>query len=187
MPCHVAHIFDDMDDIYWAHEILLRQVVDELATVKEKIPKPSSPPDMNSEYRKTIYKTRQARNVYNKHKTAENWKKYTQLRKQKTKVQRESISVYFLERCGGGPKSKDFWPTIKPFLSQKHVNKSDSNIILQEDENLISDQKTVFEKMNDFYINIAKQIGISSTTQVNNNHPSIQKIEENSKMQNFNL
>ena len=24
-----------------------------------------------------------------------------------------------IERCAGGPKSKDFWPTIKPFLTNK--------------------------------------------------------------------
>ena len=36
VPFHVAHIFDDMDDIYWAHETLLRQVVDEHAPLKEK-------------------------------------------------------------------------------------------------------------------------------------------------------
>ena len=78
--------------------------------------------------------------------------------------------MYFLERCGGGPKSKDFWPTIKPFLSQKSTTKSNSNIILKEDENLISDQAVVCEKMNDFYINIAKNIGIESSVPVNTEH-----------------
>ena len=43
---------------------------------------------------------------------------------------------------GGGAKSKDFWPTIKPFLSQKSTKKSDEPIILKEtNENLISDLK----------------------------------------------
>ena len=136
----MVHIFDDVDDIYWAHETLLRQVVDEHAPLKEKVPKPNSPPYMNSRYRKIIYKTRQARNSNNKNRTHENWKNFTFLRNLKTKVKRESISMYFLERCGGGPKSKDFWPTIKPFLSQKSTTKSNSNIILKEDDNLISDQ-----------------------------------------------
>ena len=113
VPFHVAHIFDDVDDIYWAHETLLRQVVDEHAPLKEKVPKPDSPPYTNSRYRKIIYKTRQAKHSYNKNRTRENWKNFTILRNSKTKVK-----MYFLERCGGGPKSKDFWLTIKPFLSQ---------------------------------------------------------------------
>ena len=111
--------------------------------------------------------------------------KYTKLRNKKIKVKRDSISVYFLERCGGGPKSKDFWPTIKPFLSQKQVNKSNSNIILKEDETLISDQKIVCDKLNSFCINIAQNIGINSTTPVNTDHLSIKKIEENINVQNF--
>jgi hypothetical protein len=33
-----------------------------------------------------------------------------------TKLKRKSLNQYFVERCVGGPKSKDFWPTIKPFF-----------------------------------------------------------------------
>ena len=140
---------------------------------------------MNSQYRKIIYKTRQARNRYNNNQTHENWKMFTKLRNMKTKMKRESISVYFLERCGGGPRSKNFWPTIKPFLSQKSTINDDPNIILKEDEKLISDQTIVTEKMNEFYISIAKNIDINSTSKVNDDHPSIKKIKEQNFNQNF--
>ena len=103
-------------------------------------------------YSERSSRSMQARNSYNKNQTPENWKKITKLRNMKTKIKRESIFVYFLERCGGGPKSKDFWPTIKPFLSQKSTIKGDPNTILKEDEKLISDQNIVSEKMNDFFM-----------------------------------
>ena len=185
VPFQVTHTFDDVDDIYWAHELLLREVIEEHAPTKEKTPKPNPPPYMNSHYRKIIYKTRQARNSYNKNQTPENWKEITKPRNMKTKIKRESISVYFLEQCGGGPKSKDFWPTIKPFLSQKSTIKDDPNIILKEDEKLVSDQNIVSEKMNDFYVNIAQNIGIYSTLKVNDEHPSIKKIKEQNLNKNF--
>jgi hypothetical protein len=35
------------------------------------------------------------------------------------KIKKQSIRNYFIERCAGGPKSKHFWPTIKPFLTNK--------------------------------------------------------------------
>lgn len=38
-PFYVAHIFDDVDDTYWAHELLLKQVVDEYAPMKKKFPR----------------------------------------------------------------------------------------------------------------------------------------------------
>ena len=56
VPFHVAQIFDDIDDVYWAHELLLRQVIDEHAPIKGKYPKKKSPAYMNSNYRRTIYK-----------------------------------------------------------------------------------------------------------------------------------
>ena len=100
------------------------------------------------------------------------------LRNLKTKVKRDSISVYFQERCGDGPKSKDFWPTIKPFLSQKSTKKSDEPILLKDsEENLISDQNKVVENLNSFYINIVQNIGINAKTQNDETHPSIQKIK----------
>ena len=43
VPFHIAHIFDDMDDIYWAHETLLRDVLDEQAPLKQKVPKAKPP------------------------------------------------------------------------------------------------------------------------------------------------
>jgi hypothetical protein len=42
-----------------------------------------------------------------------------QLRNLVNKIKRKSIREYFIERCVGGPKQKDFWPTIKPFITNK--------------------------------------------------------------------
>ena len=74
-----------------------------------------------------------------------------------------SIKTYFFERCiasihVGGPKSKDFWPTIEPFIINKgsHFTK---NIILCEKDEIINNQNMVAECFNDFFINVAKDIG----------------------------
>ena len=76
-----------------------------------------------------------------------------------------------------GPKSEDFWPTIKPFLSQKSTKKSDEPIILKEtNEKLVSEQSKIAERLNTFYINIAENIRINSNVQNDVTHPSVQKI-----------
>ena len=76
-----------------------------------------------------------------------------------------------------GPNSKDFWPTMKPFLSQKSTKKSDEPIVLKEtNEKLVSEQSKVAERLNTFYINIAENIGINSNVQKDVTHPSVQKI-----------
>ena len=68
---------------------------------------------------------------------------------------------YFFERCAGGPKSKDFWPTIKPFLSKKGSG-GGSEIILSENEKIISDQREVCDIFNNYFVNVAKDIGKDS-------------------------
>jgi hypothetical protein len=46
-------------------------------------------------------------------------------------VKKRSINNYFIERCTGGPKAKDLWLTVKPFLTIKgSTNQKD--IIIQE-------------------------------------------------------
>ena len=164
VPFHIAHIFDDVDDIYWATETLFREIVEEHAPIKQKKPRTNPPPYMNSEYRKVIYKTRQAHNTYLNNRSTKNWEAYKKIRNQKTKIKRNSIDIYFMERCSGGPKSKDFWPTINLFLSKHTQNKNANEIILKENDNLVSDQSQVSTILNDFYVNIANNIGINNNT-----------------------
>ena len=61
-PFHVFTLFDDADDCYWAYETLLIDIVDEHAHRKQKYPQKYSPPLINSELRKAIYKKEMLRN-----------------------------------------------------------------------------------------------------------------------------
>jgi nicotinamide riboside transporter PnuC len=56
-------------------------------------------------------------NTFIKCKNYYNWEQYRKQRNHVNKIKKkQSIKTYFYERCLGGPKSSDFWPTIKPFL-----------------------------------------------------------------------
>jgi len=72
----------------------------------------------------------------------QSWELYRQQRNLVTKIKRESVKKYFIQRCVGGPKSKDFWPTIKPFLTNKGCN-FQSDIILNENDNLLTSQSDI--------------------------------------------
>ena len=177
---HIADIFDDVDDSYWAYETLVREIVDEHAPQKQKYPKKEAPHFMNSELRRAIYKKKMLFHKFNRYKGKTNWENYRKQRNYVTKLRKQSIKLYFYERCSGGPKSKDFWPTIKPFLSSKAA-KNSSDIILTENDCLLSDQTEVCNIINDFYINIAQEIGINNQSADSSaTHPSIQAIKENS-------
>jgi hypothetical protein len=46
-----------------------------------------------------------------KNRSKVNWENYRKQRNHVNKVKKKSIQNYFFERCVGGPKSSDFWPT----------------------------------------------------------------------------
>ena len=155
IPFHMSYVFDDPDDVYWAHEYLLKEIIDEHVPVKERRCRPNKPPFMNSDLRKAIYTKRMLRNKYIKCRSPRNWDNYRKQRNLVTKLKRQSLRCYFFERCHRGPRSKDFWPTIKPFLYKKG-SKDDPTILLNEDGKIISDQKDVCNVFNEFFVNVAK-------------------------------
>jgi hypothetical protein len=47
-------------------------------------------------------------NKYNKIRSRDNWDKYRTQRNLVNKTKRKALREYFIERCVGGPKLKDF-------------------------------------------------------------------------------
>ena len=115
-------------------------------------------------------------NKYNKIRSRDNWEKYRTQRNLVNKIKRKSTREYFIERCVGGPKQKDFWPTIKPFITNKG-SYFENNIILTDDDRIVNDQTEVAETFNECFVNVAKDIGKDSCA-VNQEHPSVKVISE---------
>ena len=53
IPFDAAYVFDDVDDIYWAHEWLLTEVIDEHAPIKSRVVKSNKPPYMNDDLKES--------------------------------------------------------------------------------------------------------------------------------------
>jgi len=131
---------------------------------------------MNSKLKKAVYRKQMLHNNYKKYRDTKSWELYRQQRNLVTKIKRESVKNYFIQRCVGGPKSKDFWPTIKSFLTNKGCN-FQSDIILNENDNLLTSQSDICDVFNNFFTNVAKDIGKDSVS-VDVNHPSILEINK---------
>ena len=116
----------------------------------------------NTKLRKASYKKQFFLTNIKKWRSTANWEAYRKQRNLTTNIKRNSVRTYFDEHCAGGPKSKDFWPTVKPLLTNKG-NFKDPTIILSEDNIIISDQTSVSNVINDFYVNVAKYIGTDHT------------------------
>ena len=132
---------------------------------------------MDSTLRKAIYKKQMLRGKFEKQKSDKNWEKYRTQRNLVNRLKKNSIRNYFSERCVGGQKSGEFWPTIKPFLSKK-CKTGDNNIVLCEKGKVVNDNKEICDIFNEFYVNVANDIGKDITFD-EHNHSSLDAIHNN--------
>ena len=119
VPFHAIDCFDDPSTTLWAFNSLFTSVLDIHAPLKTKTIRGNEPPFMNSSLRKAVRRKKQLLNRFKARRSNTNWEAYRSQRNLTTKIRRNSIKNYFIERCAQGPKHKDFWRTIKPFLSNK--------------------------------------------------------------------
>ena len=169
--------FDNVNSAYDHFSKCFNEVADKHAPFKERKILPKQVPYMNSELKWAIYRKKMLYNKFQKYNNSKNWEAYRRQRNYITKLKSKSINTYFIERCAGGPKSKDFWPTVKPFLTNKgNVNQKDT--VLSENDVLITKQDEVCEIFNNIFVNVAKNIG-NNQINVDGDHPSILEIKNN--------
>ena len=151
---------------------------------------------MNKILRKAIYTRSRLKNRYNKNPTDDNKIQYKKQRNECVNLRKKAIKTYFKDITDSGiVENKKFWQTIKPFITNKS-GISNNNIMIIENDSLVTDDKKLATIFNDHYINIIeKSSGIKQNFTnygdgknkkeiveniVKNfeNHPSIIKIKE---------
>ena len=142
-----------------------------------------------------MHKRNMLRNKYKK--GLVKWDVYRMQRNITTSIYKKSQATYFSERCDGGAKNQKFWKTIKPFLTSKQP--SNNNIILKEDDEIITDEREICDIFNDFFSHVAMDIGFKDDIpddfqtadgfariiDKHSNHPSVIKIRENIHTQHY--
>ena len=156
-PFHVSEIFDSADDSYWFCNKLLTNVINEHAPLKVTS---SQVPYMNDALRKAINVRNMFKRQYYHYKSNNYWRKYKQQRNYVNSLRRKSLQNYIYLKCKqpNGVNSKTFWSTIKPVISDK-CRTSSNNITLLEDGKIINDHEHVGSILNEYYVNITKDIG----------------------------
>jgi hypothetical protein len=185
-PFQICNIFDDVDDAMWCHNVLLNGVINQHAPLKKKLLKRPQVPYMNSSLRKAVNCKAMLRRKYFKNRCNSTWEKYKNQRNYVTRLKRLSIKNYFDKKCSTTSNSKDFWTTVRPFISDK--NKSGAHVIqLLENDKLLSSQSEVCNVLNEYFINIAEELSESSDVQSMSfndiithyeNHESVQFIKD---------
>ena len=136
---------------------------------------------MNSQPRKTIYGRNMARNKFRKYGSTY-WEDNRIQRNKVVAIRKASIAKYFSQKCSSHDKS--FYSIVSPFMTDKR-HRNNNNFVLQENGKIVIDDKLVANIFNDYFCNIASQIGfhdpITTTHDIvskHRYHPSIKKIRE---------
>jgi hypothetical protein len=182
-------IHSNMDDTMHSYNTLYTDVLDKHAPIKTKRIKKIPPPFMNHDLRKAIYRKCMLRNKYYKNRCDANWELYKKQRNYVTKLRKQSIRNYFINKTNGVRNSNDFWKIMRPFITDKN-SISDDKIILREEDNLITDTLHVCNVLNKYFTQVASTIGfedsipnieidasyIDIVRNMYKNHPSIKEI-----------
>ena len=107
--------------------------------------------------RKAIYAHSRLKNKFCKNPSKENERNYKRKRNLCLSLRRKAIKQYFSNVTSKGTVTKkEFWKTIRPFLTNK-VCFENSDIMLINDDDMITDDKTLAKTFNEHYINTVER------------------------------
>ena len=119
---HVAHMFDDHEDVCWAWGKLLSDALEVHVPVKRSISKRQHVPFTTPQLLGPIRHRNKLRKLYFKSKDPADWEKYRLQRNLTSSlIQREIFSYLWSRADSAKGDPEQFWHTIKPFTHCKKV------------------------------------------------------------------
>ena len=181
-------------NIYNSFEDIFLKVLDKHAPSKQKVVRANDKPFMNKEIRKAIFTRSRLKNKANKTFNDADHKEFKKQRNFIVNLNRRIQKNYFRNLDPTNIKtSKSFYKTFKPCFSSKYSPME--KLILVENENIVSDDQSCTEIINNYLSHITDTLNIpewpttpeieaiqdpvTKSIQKFANHPSIIKINEN--------
>jgi len=170
-------------------------VLNDHAPIKYKMIRGNNCPFMTKILSKSFMERSRLKNNYNKNPTVKNEKMYKKHRNFCVNLlKKEKRNYYSSLNLNIFKDNKTFWKNIKPLLSDRYKSFSKNFTLLVNNE-ILSDQSTICESLNDFFIQTIDDIGIEPYLHTFNDanshdksiddivneydsHPSILKIKE---------
>ena len=183
------------DSCYDTFEEIFINILNKHAPLKKKFLRANHVPYMTKTLRKTIMRRSQLQTKYFKNKSQNDYLAFKKQRNFCSKLYKKERKNYYNSLdIKNTTDNKQFWKTIKPFLSEKI--ETTSKIKLKDQDKIISNDDKVAEEFSTFFENAVKSLNIKprnlsleDTTNLSNpveiaikkfqNHPSVQVIREN--------
>ena len=163
----------ELVDNYSSFENVFIDVLNRYVTIKKKVIRANHAPYVTKALRKAIMKRSQLEKIYFKKRTQESFKKYKKQKNYCSRLyKRERKSFFESIDSSKITDNKTFWKNIQPFFSEKRkiVNKI---TLVNENENILSNDKVVADEINSFFKNATKNLGITENTYIVDNSNGI--------------
>ena len=144
---------------------MCQSTLDQHEPRKQKYARGNHMPFINKNLSKEIMKRTKLRNKFLKERTDESKKRYASQRNYCVSLLKMTKKDYY-----NSFNEKDvndnriFWKTVKPFLSNKKVSKE--QILLAENDEIISEDSKIAESLNSFFSNIVKIVKFLNTSPI---------------------
>ena len=144
-PWHIIQLFDEVDDQVHAWNLIMNDVLNDLAPVKKMRVRDKDVPYLTSEWKSAIRAKQKANAKYLKNKTPETWELRRKTRNEATKQRRIAIKNYWkIKAADLKSNPRDFFKTFKPFLNTEDCSTS-TDIQLKVEGTIVKDQRQVSE------------------------------------------
>ena len=181
-PFSIVDVFDEVDDKLYAFEQLYHEILNEHAPLKQTIVRGNQVPYMTEQWRKAIRHRNKLWRLFMRDRTDANYDHYKIQRNICTSLRRKVIKEHFVKKSSEPENPREFWNAYRPFLHGK--TKQANDIIITENNAVISDKREIAELFNAHFIQIADGVPLMKETDYGQhfeNHPSIIAIHEKNK------
>ena len=146
----IVSLLDDPNSVYSDFCAHFKSILDLHAPLKSKTLRGNQAPFMSKDLSRAIMTRSRLKNKFNRQKTKANWKAYTRQRDKCVQLRKKAIKNHFSKSLDSGDMTnKTFWKTVRPFVSNKGTH-DNHDIILDENGELIKDNREVSEILNNF-------------------------------------
>ena len=140
-------------------EAIFRQTLDKHAPIKTKIKRGNNKPFVNKVLSKAISTRSRLRKIANKFGDINDISAYKKQRNLVKNLTLKTKRDYYKKLDPYNPKlSKSFYKTFKPLFSSKYV--PPNKLLLIENDRIITDDKVLADKMNNYFSNITNSLNI---------------------------
>ena len=148
---------DELNENYSALTNAFSLIVDKHAPLKKKIVRDNHVPFITKDLRKAIYTRNKLKNRFIKNPTEVNENLHKRQRNKCVFIREKSIKLYFSNITSKGiVTNREFWKKMKTFLTNKRCL-DDCEVMLRDDNKIITDDKRLTKLFNEHYINIVER------------------------------